>query len=185
MGKLSKVEYIAREIEVDKHPPLVCGECSACCKTFPAIALTAEESPHYLSSADGTSLLIDSDGVCAYLINDGCSIYDTRPQACRSYDCRKGLAWGVDDNELADNGRPTAEHFFATLSYADTFHEAVLNCIKPGEDATETYKLTLESYYRIANDLQDLMEKPSGQDYRVILGFTKWLHRFINETHEE
>ena len=31
-----------------------------------------------------------ADGGCAMLVDGECSIYETRPQACRQFDCRKG-----------------------------------------------------------------------------------------------
>lgn len=36
----------------------------------------------------GTFLATRANGDCVYLCAGGCSIYDTRPNICRSYDCR-------------------------------------------------------------------------------------------------
>ena len=38
---------------------------------------------------DGVTYLATRDnGDCVYLCSGGCSIYETRPNICRSYDCR-------------------------------------------------------------------------------------------------
>ena len=51
----------------------------------------------------------DEQGRCPMLRDDGCSIYEHRPQACRTYDCRVFAATGVevDDDKalLADRVR--------------------------------------------------------------------------------
>ena len=41
----------------------------------------------------------DERGHCPLLVDGGCSIYDHRPRACRTYDCRVFVASGVEVDE--------------------------------------------------------------------------------------
>jgi Fe-S-cluster containining protein len=45
----------------------------------------------------------DEHGACPMLVNGACSIYEHRPRACRTYDCRVFAAAGVD---VTDDGKP-------------------------------------------------------------------------------
>lgn len=92
-----------------------CGECNACCRTFHQIHLRPDETrtrrrlPHtYLSAAPGLPLGYQvlgytETGACPMLGEAGCTIYDDRPLACRTYDCRLYAATGVepDRDEIA------------------------------------------------------------------------------------
>lgn len=54
-------------------PPRACGACSLCCKLLPIAAL---DKPH--------------DKWCVHCRPGagGCMVYETRPEACRTFDCR-------------------------------------------------------------------------------------------------
>jgi hypothetical protein len=45
----------------------------------------------------------DERGHCPMLVDGACSIYEHRPRACRTYDCRVFPAAGLD---AADDGKP-------------------------------------------------------------------------------
>jgi Fe-S-cluster containining protein len=48
----------------------------------------------------------DERGHCPMLVDDRCSIYAHRPNACRTYDCRVFAAAGI---EMGDDDRPVAQ----------------------------------------------------------------------------
>ena len=86
-------------------PP--CGSCNACCRTSHFIHVRPEDGralrtlPRaYLSPAPdlppGNLVLgFDAAGRCPMLVEDRCTIYDVRPRACRTYDCRIYAAAGI------------------------------------------------------------------------------------------
>ncbi len=68
--------------------PLVCGRCRECCKGFRVLDI--EDADMYeVFWKEGVSYLAQKEnGDCIYLRDEGCSIYETRPQECRDFDCR-------------------------------------------------------------------------------------------------
>ncbi len=106
-----------RNAQVEKDSINVpCGECNACCRSSYFIHIGPEESqtlsriPNELlfpapGLPKGNVLLgYDEKGRCPMLVDDKCSIYEHRPQTCRTYDCRvfpaAGIEAGSDDKEL-------------------------------------------------------------------------------------
>lgn len=67
-----------------------CETCHGCCRSDYIIGLSkkeAQEIPHTL--VDGHAAIIpDENGVCPFLVDNACSIYEKRPQSCRQFDCR-------------------------------------------------------------------------------------------------
>lgn len=90
-----------------------CGECRACCKSSYFIHIRPDETEtlaripkKLLFAAPGLPkgnvvLGYNENGQCPMFIDNNCSIYDHRPQTCRSYDCRIFPATGlqVDDDK--------------------------------------------------------------------------------------
>jgi len=83
-----------------------CGNCTACCRSGQFIHLAPEDAPALAAinpallfpvpdESDRFLLGFDDEGRCPMLIDDTCSIYNARPQACRVYDCRIFAATGV------------------------------------------------------------------------------------------
>ncbi len=84
-----------------------CGDCNACCRTSHVIHVRPEEKrtraripSKYLMPAPGLApgnlvLGYDKAGCCPLLVGGRCSIYEDRPLACRTYDCRIYAAAGV------------------------------------------------------------------------------------------
>ena len=84
-----------------------CGTCRGCCRSSMFIHIRPEETrtirriPRALlfpapGLPEGHMVMGYSDeGKCPMLIDGECSIYEDRPQACRSYDCRLFAATGV------------------------------------------------------------------------------------------
>lgn len=67
-----------------------CNGCTACCRGM-KVPLSSWENPadyRHEHDPDGrVTLETTSDGQCVYLGPDGCSIYERRPFACRTFSC--------------------------------------------------------------------------------------------------
>jgi len=93
-----------------------CGGCTACCRSSMFIHIKPEETktirripPGLLFPAPGLPkghvlMGYNDQGHCPMLLDNKCSIYEDRPQTCRSYDCRVFAATGVplDQTTQAD-----------------------------------------------------------------------------------
>ncbi len=99
-----------------------CDGCTACCRASQFIHIEPDEVatlarvPASLrfpapGLADGHVVMgYDEHGRCPMLVDDRCSIYEDRPRACRTYDCRvfpaTGLAPdGVGQEPILDQAR--------------------------------------------------------------------------------
>jgi Fe-S-cluster containining protein len=88
-----------------------CDGCTACCVSSQFVHVDPDEQDalahipnELLVPAPGLPaghLLMGYDGLgrCPMLVDDRCSIYEHRPRACRTYDCRVFPATGVDPGE--------------------------------------------------------------------------------------
>jgi len=77
-----------------------CGDCNACCRTLHVVHVRPDERRtrariprRFLLPAPGLPpgnlvLGYEKAGCCPLLIGGHCSIYEDRPLACRTYDCR-------------------------------------------------------------------------------------------------
>jgi hypothetical protein len=75
-----------------------CGTCVACCSSGQFVHVGPDEADalaHIPSTllfdephGPGKLMGYDEQGRCPMLTDSGCSIYDHRPQTCRTYDCR-------------------------------------------------------------------------------------------------
>ncbi len=95
----------------DAQADVPCGECTGCCASAQFVHIGPEETealahiPDELlfpapAMAEGHVLLgYDEQGRCPMLVDNGCSIYEFRPETCRSYDCRIFPAAGVELDE--------------------------------------------------------------------------------------
>jgi Fe-S-cluster containining protein len=125
-----------------------CGECKACCTSSYFIHIGPDETEtlaqipkELLFAAPGLPkghvlLGFDKNGHCPMFIDNTCSIYEYRPQTCRTYDCRifpaTGLSAGRDKPLVARQaGRwkfafPTTQdhkHFSAVQAAAKFLRE--------------------------------------------------------------
>lgn len=85
-----------------------CGACTACCTSsyFIHIGPGESETLHRIPTellfpapglpAGHVLMGYDEHGRCPMLVDGKCSIYDARPQTCRSYDCRVFPAAGIE-----------------------------------------------------------------------------------------
>lgn len=100
----------------EKEAGVNCGDCKACCTSSYFIHIRPEET-RTLSRINKKLLFVapglpkgnvllgyDKNGFCPMMAENRCSIYEDRPQTCRSYDCRiftaAGIAAGGDDKAL-------------------------------------------------------------------------------------
>jgi len=95
-----------------------CGACTACCRSSMFVHINPEETQTIQQIP--RALLFDAPGLpkghlvmgyndkghCPMLVDNKCSIYEYRPQTCRSYDCRVFAATGVP----VDRDQPDIAH---------------------------------------------------------------------------
>ena len=92
--------------EVDADVP--CGGCTACCESSQFVHVGPDEHdalahiptdvlfPAPRRPAGHLLMGYDEHGRCPMLSDDGCGIYEHRPRACRTFDCRVFAATGVE-----------------------------------------------------------------------------------------
>ena len=84
-----------------------CGSCTACCRSSQFVPVGPDEldALDHIPSAllfpaprrPGHQVMgYDEHGHCPMLVDDACSIYEHRPRACRTYDCRVFAAADVE-----------------------------------------------------------------------------------------
>jgi uncharacterized protein len=91
----------------DAAAEVPCGGCTACCRSSQFVLIEADEQetlghipaelvfPAPLMPAGNFVIGYRGDGSCPMLGEHGCTIYEHRPRACRSYDCRVFTATGL------------------------------------------------------------------------------------------
>lgn len=87
---------------------VACGDCRGCCTSSYFIKVRAHETATIArigadklrpvpGSTNGNLLMgFDAQGHCFMFANGGCSIYQHRPETCRTYDCRVYAAAGMN-----------------------------------------------------------------------------------------
>ena len=95
-------------IREQRDSDVPCNGCTACCRSSQFVHIGPDEidtlahiPAELLFPAPGRPrghvvLGYDERGHCPMLIDDQCSIYEHRPNACRTYDCRIFAAAGID-----------------------------------------------------------------------------------------
>ena len=88
-----------------------CDGCTACCRASQFIDVEPDEAaalaripkallfPAPRRPAGHKVMGYDERGWCPMLTEEGCSIYEHRPRACRTYDCRIFAATGIEVDE--------------------------------------------------------------------------------------
>jgi hypothetical protein len=84
------------------EPKINCGSCSGCCRD-PNLYIDlkpaeAERYEHKTFNEKNERWELDrqKDGSCVYLKDGACSIYEGRPDCCRTFDCRLKFLFGVN-----------------------------------------------------------------------------------------
>ncbi len=87
---------------------VACGDCRGCCTSSYFIKVRPHETAALAhigedklrpvpGSTNGNQLMgFDEQGHCFMFTNGGCSIYEHRPETCRTYDCRVFAAAGMN-----------------------------------------------------------------------------------------
>jgi uncharacterized protein len=88
-----------------------CNGCTACCRSAQFVHIAPDETdtlahipeellfPAPRLPVGHVVLGYDERGHCPMLVDDHCSIYEHRPRACRTYDCRIFPATGLDPED--------------------------------------------------------------------------------------
>ena len=97
----------------DADADVPCNGCTACCRSSQFVHIAPAETdalahipPELQFPAPGRPghvvLGYDERGHCPMLVDDRCSIYEHRPRACRTYDCRvfAATAIAVDEGDV-------------------------------------------------------------------------------------
>ncbi len=99
---------IQHAISAGADSDVPCGSCTACCRSSQFILVNDTDVaarsviPSELLFAapglpDGNHVMgYDARGHCPMFSDSGCTIYENRPQACRTYDCRIFTATDID-----------------------------------------------------------------------------------------
>lgn len=125
------LEVAAPAIAQNKISDVPCGDCNACCRASYFIHVAPEDTQalavipkELLFTAPGAPpgfqlMGFSEQGHCPMLQDGRCSIYASRPRACRSYDCRVFAATDIPagGSEKADVNSQVLRWQF---SYADT-----------------------------------------------------------------
>lgn len=78
-------------VKEDAHIDTPCGTCARCCRSAFLVKLTPEEAqrlPHELRDGRPHLRHVGRDCEMFDVEANRCSIYESRPVACRQYDCR-------------------------------------------------------------------------------------------------
>jgi len=116
-----------------------CGTCTACCRASQFVHVEPDEEdalahipsellfPAPGAPAGHVLMGYDERGHCPMLVDDRCSIYEHRPKACRTYDCRVFPAAGIEPRSASPVREPARRWRFGHPEGRDRVeHDAVL-----------------------------------------------------------
>jgi Fe-S-cluster containining protein len=147
--------------EIDADVP--CGGCTACCRSSQFVHIGPDETdtlahiprellfPAPRLPKGNVVLGYDEDGCCPMLGEAGCTIYEHRPRACRTYDCRVFAAAGVEpDDKPAVAARVRRWRFKYENDDAREMYEAVRAAASACDsgNATEAALTAIEAVLR-------------------------------------
>jgi Fe-S-cluster containining protein len=107
----SWLEAMGRALRGEVSASVPCDGCSACCRSAQFVPIGPDERdtlahipaellfPAPRRPPGYVVLGYDERGHCPMLVGSGCSIYEHRPSACRTYDCRVFAAAGLELDE--------------------------------------------------------------------------------------
>ncbi len=129
-----------RALQGESESDVPCDGCTACCRASQFVHIGRDEVetlgripadllfPAPRMPSGNLVLGYDERGHCPLLVEDRCSVYDQRPRACRTYDCRVLPAAGVEIDEETKFGiaRQARRWRFAYPDEMDrVYHDAV------------------------------------------------------------
>ncbi|MET0629132.1 MAG: hypothetical protein ABW033_11820 [Acidimicrobiia bacterium] len=153
----------------ERDAEVPCGDCTACCTASQFVHVGADEldtlahiPTALLFPAPGLApghrvMGYDERGCCPMLVDARCSIYEHRPRACRTYDCRVFTAAGVEPNgvnatDIAARVRRWRFEYPTALdrTLRDAVHAAAASVAQDRDtrpvDATEVAVRAIETY---------------------------------------
>ena len=191
----SWLHNIRKALIEEKEVDVPCGECKACCTSSYFIHIKPKETqtlariPKELLFAapglpKGNVLLgYDENGHCPMFIDNNCSIYDHRPQTCRTFDCRIFSATGlpVDDDKslIAQQARrwkfdfPTTDDRkqFSAVQAAAKFLSEYAECFPDRfvpSNTTQQAILAIKVYTVFLNFTNEPEHiEPAAQNYKI------------------
>ena len=123
-------------LESPSDADVACGTCVGCCASSQFVHVRPDEAdalahiPAALlfdaPGGQGKLMGYDEHGRCPMLTDSGCSIYDHRPQTCRTYDCRVFEAAGVSADQPLIRERSDRWRF----EVADDIEQARLDLVR-------------------------------------------------------
>jgi Fe-S-cluster containining protein len=135
-----------------------CDGCTACCTSSQFVHIEPDEAETLahipralLFPAPGapkghTVLGYDDNGHCPMLVEGRCSIYEHRPRACRTYDCRIFAATGIllrDERQAAIRERADRWQFDFLTDVDREQHDAVRAAARFVDDVNPTQRAVL------------------------------------------
>jgi hypothetical protein len=119
-----------------------CNGCRNCC-WFHHVPVERDENPENLPYLDtvmqeDSSMILRKrdDGACVHLGEQGCTVYEHRPAACRTYDCRYMSLIGIS-HPYDDNHSPPTWLFDVSTDESKAviiaFRMSTLVAVRPGE----------------------------------------------------
>jgi Fe-S-cluster containining protein len=158
------LEDTQRALRGESDADVPCAGCTACCRSSQFVHIGPYETdtlahvpPELLFPAPrmpkGNVVLgYDEHGCCPMLGDDGCSIYEHRPRACRTYDCRVFAAAGIEPDDKPLVAARVRRWRFEYASDTDRdAHAAVRGFAAAGDSsarATETALTAIEGFLR-------------------------------------
>ena len=108
------LEFLHRRAELasGSEAKVPCAGCRECCYHAGVDVDPGNERAEDLAHLDlvkrdgGWFLRRQADGACVHLGPNGCTVYQHRPAACRTYDCRVFALTGVLDGYSGDHAQP-------------------------------------------------------------------------------
>jgi uncharacterized protein len=177
-----------------------CGDCRGCCISGYSVQIRPHDTgaraliPGELLARvqgfarDELTMAARPDGTCPMLRDNECSIYESRPQTCRDYDCRVFAASAIGPDKLVIHQRVSQWRFSYPTELDRKAHSAVLaaaDFIRTKRSSFPNRRaplgpsgisvLACESYSVFLQP--DIHEKPDIEVARLILDASREFHR--------
>jgi hypothetical protein len=97
------------DVETGGDASVPCAGCRECCYYDKVEIHTGEDTTFLKTEIRDGELVLQRrpDGACVHLGDNGCTVYEHRPDACRKYDCRVFSVFGVGDRFEGEHRSPT------------------------------------------------------------------------------
>lgn len=91
---LANVRREALKVKAGLDAVVPCGTCTACCWGY-NVGPVGDETARACWRLENGTIPHRDDGSCIHLVHGKCTIYQSRPRACRVYDCRTMSVAGI------------------------------------------------------------------------------------------